>query len=839
MIDIKVGSAGQERVLTKLIMRYVMPAYAAEEEVFLIVQAEQISGSKWENPTAELVEGFLETYLNGCRSHDLLNAQSNLDRMAEEMMTSSEVVEAAQSVLYLRTRQRQLVDRGTGPSDPQAASLPDHCTVLDHFQWWNSPKGTMIPLDDTEDAWVQAVAIHGLLARARAGDSGAYATLLHLFYPLLTEWDMAEDKGKWITELTEKGIPLLPERGPMRVMVHSEWLGWYTVGATLVELGILGLKPTMDADDRARRAHEILKRTNLDDLVEPALESMARDRDLPGQLAFIPTLAGAIRPGAGHTGLTTLVTQVVQASKAMKPDLLGYLNRQDHCGLLELSSHWLEAWFGLHLLESDILAAKTGKVDDALKCLGPKRVRELVGHWASFFHYLQTFCASDLHHRGMSGEKSSRVESLCRLSGPDPEAVDTAELNLLCEWAHSLGVPRVIPLQDWLESTIASELALYALSAGGSYRQHLLHAQDVCLLGCVMLESRFDGMSLKTKLAQLSGCDEQLLLCNWLVASLLHDIGYALQVIPKGIDALSSDTATAVTVFLNDVQERLRRMPTEMIACDPTATHAVRSLQLGNHAHVSVATVCKILERLTDGGRVSNDYNMALAAIVDHDVKDATIDFQTFPLSALIVLCDQLQDWGRPRLNPAVLSRRFMAAIRRVQGGRLPPINLQALGLFSRLYVKGNAPNGRLQHRSEDKESNIVLLLEGERAGEKGYQPVVLWIDFCRAFQRIKAPDGHSHPLFKIVLTHQLALDDLPELRRLHDFAMDDPGTRGPLLDWIEVAGRSGHPAMRYEQEDNWERLTFLLPTLGTTRPLMGVPPRLYGHYSAFVRSKK
>jgi len=323
------------------------------------------------------------------------------------------------------------------------------------------------------------------------------------------------------------------------------------------------------------------------------------------------------------------------------------------------------------------------------------------------------------------------------------------------------------------------------------------------------------------------------LLQNWLVASLLHDIGYVLQVIPRGIDALGKETSDALAPLLDDIRKKLKQAPQEMGIGDPTAGRSISRLDIENHAYVSVLTVLRALAPLLDEGRIANDYNMALAAIVEHDVKDSCIDFQKDPLSGLMVICDELQDWGRPRLNAEMLSKRFMSAIRRVQEKNLPSISLQSINLSSKLFVSASWMDDRLVFESP---GILEFVLKAHTAGKDGYEPAVAWLDICRAFQRIQSQEKSL--TFTITLEHKLADDDIPELKRLHAFARKDPSSRGGILDWVEIVGKKNLDALQYccDTTRKIETITFKVPQLGCNKPLVSIPAGLYRDFSEFTR---
>jgi hypothetical protein len=471
--------------------------------------------------------------------------------------------------------------------------------------------------------------------------------------------------------------------------------------------------------------------------------------------------------------------------------------------------------------------------------------------WACYFKYLLDYFVLRQIHTENCGELPDLPTE------PTSDAVEQAQLTLLCEWAHACGVPRAIPLHAWLSKTYETELALYSLSGKGSYRQHLFHVQDECLLGCAILNSRWRdrGKNESEKLWQLlspaSDHERQGLLCNWLVASLLHDIGYALQVVPRGLEMLPEGIIKGLDDLVEDIRRRLERPPPGLAEYDPTPTRAGARLETADHALVSMAAVLSRLRSLCDQWQTASAYNPAAAAIVEHGSKDTPIDYSADPLSVLIVVCDQLQDWGRTRLDTSLLARSFLASIRTAPGEEPGPVIPKELFASSRLYVKvvGLDKDCNLVHPLVSGNRVMCFLIHGPRAGDGGYEPAVAWLDVCRAFQRIRPSEDKSLPEIRVVLQHGVAEDGVSELRRLSRLAHEDTERHGTILDWLAQVRKPGgiirydcgekpyedfaRPVLRDATHDRYEWIEYTIPKLNNNedRPLKGLPTNLYKSY--------
>ena len=120
---------------------------------------------------------------------------------------------------------------------------------------------------------------------------------------------------------------------------------------------------------------------------------------------------------------------------------------------------------------------------------------------------------------------------------------------LLSEHAHhALGVPEQIDLRAHLLQAARGEPALHVLKA--YYRDHFFHALEVCFLGHFLLEL---GLTPSRSLWQLIGQrlglrgdrekKHRTVLRLWYVTSLLHDVGYGIDVL-KGLQGCCDSSGT-------------------------------------------------------------------------------------------------------------------------------------------------------------------------------------------------------------------------------------------------------------------------------------------------------
>jgi hypothetical protein len=792
-----------------LVLRAWLPALDRAAELVLLFQLAVPSNRILTSEVAAIIETYYEILLTGIRSADYLSTKEVFFANARRRVPDKELAHTSEWLLYhevWRSCWERLKEKG-----------PRNAIGLDR---WLDPNAEPILLDSPDQDYVLASYLASLMYLTNQGDHAAKQRL-----------------EETLQEITEDKVLIRISRGPTIIAGSKmERTRCATVQAKIQLRGI--------PKETKERLFEQLE-------PHSGLSNRQSARRLKAQCSIVECEAKRLLSGETPVNETEeqiclLMSLAHRLAQNMRPLLDKALRNSNEC--IELSSRWLDAWFGLRLIESKVLPHEN------LEIYEPSRIAELVKSWACYFRYL-------LDYFVLRQTQTRDDDALPDLpTEPVSDAVEQAQLTLICEWAHACGVPRTIPLHAWLSKTYETELALYSLSGKGSHRQHLFHVQDECLLGCAVLYSRWheegESETYLQLLSRVSGHKPEQLLCNWLVAALLHDIGYALQVIPRGLDALPPGIVEGLDELVEDIRRRLRQAPSEVADYDPTPTRASGKLEAADHAHVSMAAVLSCLGSLCDQWQTASVYNPAAAAIVDHGSKDTLIDYSTNPLSALIVVCDQLQDWGRIRLDTSLLARSFLASIRMAPGEEPDPVLLKKLFASSRLYVRVEDLDSQcnLVHPLEDGTRIMHFLVHGPRAGNGGYEPAVAWLDVCRAFQRIRSSKGEPLPQICVVLQHGVAEDGISELHRLSRFAHDDAEQRGTILDWL--AQVRGQEIIRYgcgkesckafsraipcdAKHDRYEWIEYTIPKLNNNedRPLKGLPGKLYQSYRDYRKT--
>ena len=239
------------------------------------------------------------------------------------------------------------------------------------------------------------------------------------------------------------------------------------------------------------------------------------------------------------------------------------------------------------------------------------------------------------------------------------------------------------------------ESFLYSTSAGKYYRDHTEHQLRVAVLGDFLLEQDLGSGTLLNHVSDLVEIDKELIKEKvWWVMGLIHDIGYPLQkmstsinysllnqilkcypmldldVVPFEINISSKNTKP----YLDFITEGLSKEAQKLIKLglrtnlDSIPIPPVQHFQSSEKGHpefkfeseveldhgvVGALSLLKSLgtpEEIKENRDELEGYIKAAQAIALHNFKDQLPDyvFDNNPLAFLLVLTDEMQEWGRP-----------------------------------------------------------------------------------------------------------------------------------------------------------------------------------------------
>jgi hypothetical protein len=328
-----------------------------------------------------------------------------------------------------------------------------------------------------------------------------------------------------------------------------------------------------------------------------------------------------------------------------------------------------EAWFHLGV-------SKDGSLTLSGPCLAGFLVAQVVAHCSSRLDPDQLRLSDLSDPRGLEVLTFAR-KLVCAIRYaigclPADEDVLRALLWLLSEIGHTrFSVDRRLDFERHFCLAAMEQPALYGLKP--FYRDHLNHVIQVCLTGWLLLETETqDANGQKRKVAdvfQMPDQGDDDLLGQWFVASLLHDVGYVID-IGAGWAELLERFEDPV---MGDLSRRTREMVDEWTAYADKWTvwgYQTKDRPGEDHGVVSALHVQSTIADMASPNVA--DYGAALTAIAHHNHPNVTIRFREEPLSVLLVLCDELQEWDRPWLDleRAALALSTIVAFRPVHAPR-------------------------------------------------------------------------------------------------------------------------------------------------------------------------
>ncbi len=391
---------------------------------------------------------------------------------------------------------------------------------------------------------------------------------------------------------------------------------------------------------------------------------------------------------------------------------------------LNITSEWLACWFGVRFLE-DI------PWDNFKKDSSPGERAIFFKHFAAYYLYL-------LHCIRNFG-----MPSLFRFSdvkGGHEVYLDAA-IFLLSEYAHQVCMlSRRIPLYGTLMHAWSSEAILYIVRS--SYRDHLFHVLNVCLLGMVLIEAGLVDKLTKSRMSKDEKSKNTTM--NWILAGLLHDVGYCIDL---NRHILSHTAFLRSSPGIRDFQKNLQKNYAELEkALIVSLNKETKEFDCGNmkakldHGVVSAAHFL-YLDQVHLENKMGNVPNPgwrkqttnAFRAIVMHNLKDEVkIDPSKDPLSFLLLLCDHIQEWDRPRVDSLRLRRFVTSALHSHRPGSLDRSTIIR-------YLDAD-----ISWDQKDKKMTPILLkdkfelsLHYKDSGDEQFEPALIWCQNSYDFEKV------------------------------------------------------------------------------------------------------
>jgi hypothetical protein len=257
---------------------------------------------------------------------------------------------------------------------------------------------------------------------------------------------------------------------------------------------------------------------------------------------------------------------------------------------------------------------------------------------------------------------------------PSPENY----LWLIAEFGYVvLGVDRDLRIYEHFRQAAQHEVLLY--HSRTEYRDHLFHAVDTFLVGYALLTA--SGSPVKFILsARGNGRKDRETLREWFLAALCHDFGYVMELVPAALGIAQQFPVNGMRKMVPELKSQWDDKITELNRLvkeqqELRSEIGQKRTDHGVFSYLHLRSELLRLDRLAQeevslSGPPSKwksehceQHAEALSAILKHSLAREPVNVRKEPLSALLVLCDELQEWQRPRYNAWELTQSAMVSI--------------------------------------------------------------------------------------------------------------------------------------------------------------------------------
>jgi hypothetical protein len=239
---------------------------------------------------------------------------------------------------------------------------------------------------------------------------------------------------------------------------------------------------------------------------------------------------------------------------------------------------------------------------------------------------------------------------------------------VLSHYAYSvLGVDKRLHIASHLRHAARGESSLHMMK--DFYRDHFFHTIDVYILGQIILDS-YPIRSKKNKFLKGIKNEAQL----WFLASILHDIGYAIDVCDGlkdwleffnsgAFSSLRGQINNILTGTINEKDKTSLKMKADFEEFYKSKEFS-ESLDkpFKDHGLIGAYHLKSLIDNIKKHSEIES-YEDSVDAISKHNCQRLKIDFGKHPLAALLVLCDTLQTWARPQFPHFSFSPSWMMSV--------------------------------------------------------------------------------------------------------------------------------------------------------------------------------
>jgi hypothetical protein len=357
---------------------------------------------------------------------------------------------------------------------------------------------------------------------------------------------------------------------------------------------------------------------------------------------------------------------------------------------------------------------------------------------------------------------------------------------LVSEYGYvCLGIERDIQVHEHFRRAAQHEALLYHSRMG--YRDHLFHAVNTFLIGVGFLTAKASPFASLFSHNSKNTAKPNVLR-NWFLAALFHDFGYVMDILPavqRITNNFKMGYADRVTASLGKVwEDQIGEVNcTIEQECHLHAPIGKRS----NHGIFSYLHLRETLGRLEclsvprrkgkavaaqPGRKLRETYADALSAILKHSLLSEPISAHAEPLTTILVLCDEIQEWLRPSYGSWTLTEAMISLINFQHMLSMLPRTVSEPPVFDGVYSNNN----QLVFRRSKGDAPVTVRLRYADQNVNVFEPLSRLLMKIYNLERIEG-------LQKVHLRFELQIPwltgprlrypmDLSELSILRDFCL-------------------------------------------------------------------
>jgi hypothetical protein len=383
-------------------------------------------------------------------------------------------------------------------------------------------------------------------------------------------------------------------------------------------------------------------------------------------------------------------------------------------------------------------------------------------------------------------------------------------------------VERRLDVRSHLLHAARNEPALHVLKE--FYRDHFFHALEVCFLGHYLLMTAIDSSGtplIRHVRRKMKVTTDEDVLREWYVASLIHDVGYGVDVIIAAVKMLQfhkrSEPLTRLRASINDSLDEFARTVATAAGADPGS-----SLPRLDHGAAGAEHLRCLMRHIRRRKPGDCDYERAAGAIADHSHYDQTVSFSGSPLGVLLIICDGIQEWNRAHLR---FGRAPAALLTRLAGGRPiePSVNN---GGECVVRVRSHRGGGR---------PLLEFSLRYAESINKNAGVFNAWLDLASNFQRLEL-DGFPFDVRVIIHSPLYRRNGFVESQMERLIAASEETHMRFLEPWFPSRGNT---AVRHRVSAGYDVLVYDVAALSVARPISATMETFWKLYSRWRRASE